>query len=110
MRQNGLHEICLSYLNPIAKNTRKWYYSTVNKKKLLQQILNNQKNVKYNDFIVILEAFGFYRKRGEGSHNIYKNDTVSEIINIQNVDGEAKPYQIKQFLSIVEKYNLKMEE
>ncbi len=31
-------------------------------------------------------------------------------INIQNFNGDAKPYQIKQFLSIVEKYNLKMGE
>jgi hypothetical protein len=28
----------------------------------------------------------------------------------QNVDGEAKPYQIKQFFSLMEKYNLKMED
>ena len=27
-----------------------------------------------------------------------------------NVDGKAKPYQVKQFLSIVEKYNLKIED
>jgi predicted RNA binding protein YcfA (HicA-like mRNA interferase family) len=82
----------------------------MNKSKLLKQILNNQKNVKFNDFVVILEAFGFYRARSEGSHNIYKNKAVAEIINVQNVDGEAKPYQIKQFFSLIEKYNLKMEE
>ena len=82
----------------------------MNKKKLFQQILNNQKNVKYNDFVVILEAFGFNRSRSEGSHSIYRNEAVTEIINIQNVNGEAKPYQIKQFFSLVEKYNLRMEE
>ena len=82
----------------------------MNKRKLLQQILNNQKNVKYDNFVVILEAFGFYRARGEGSHSIFKNEAVNEIINIQNVSGEANPYQIRQFFSLVEKYNLKMEE
>ncbi|MDR2558957.1 MAG: type II toxin-antitoxin system HicA family toxin [Oscillospiraceae bacterium] len=82
----------------------------MNKQKLLKQILNNQKNVKFNDFIIILEAFGFVRTRGEGSHNIFKNSFVNEIINIQNINGEAKPYQIKQFFSIVEKYNLKPRE
>ena len=81
----------------------------LNKQKLLQQILNNQKNVKFNDFVTILEAFGFFRARTDGSHNIFKNNSVNEIINIQNVNGEAKPYQIKQFFSLVEKYNLKME-
>jgi predicted RNA binding protein YcfA (HicA-like mRNA interferase family) len=82
----------------------------MNKRKLLQQILNNQKNVKFNDFVIILEAFGFYRARSEGSHTIFKNEAVKEIINIQNVNGEAKPYQIRQFFSLVEKYNLRMEE
>ena len=82
----------------------------MNKIKLFRQILNNQKNVKFNDFVVILEAFGFSRTRGEGSHNIFKNEIVAEIINIQNVNGEAKPYQIRQFFSLVEKYNLRMEE
>ena len=82
----------------------------MNKEKLFQQILNNQKNVKYSDFVIILEAFKFYLTRSEGSHSIYKNKTIPEIINIQNVNGEAKPYQIKQFFSLIEKYNLKMEE
>ena len=81
----------------------------MNKQRLLQRILNNQKNVKFNDFVTILEAFGFFRARTEGSHNIFKNNSVNEIINIQNVNGEAKPYQIKQFFSLVEKYNLKMD-
>ena len=41
---------------------------------------------------------------------IFKNKNINELINIQNVNGEAKPYQIKQFLILVEKYNLRMEE
>ena len=82
----------------------------MNKRKLLKQILNNRKNVKFNDFIIILEAFNFFQVRTDGSHNIFKNVKVNEIINIQNVKGEAKPYQIKQFFSLVEKYDLKMEE
>lgn len=65
---------------------------------------------KYNEFVYIVESFGFINSRTEGSHTIFKNSKVSEIINIQNVNGEAKSYQIKQFLSLVEKYNLEMEE
>jgi hypothetical protein len=30
-------------------------------------------------------------------------------MNIQNVTGKAKPYQIRQFLRIVERYNLQSE-
>jgi len=82
----------------------------MNKRKLLNRIINNHKNVKFNDFVIILEAFEFNNKRTNGSHNIFKNDTINEIINIQDVNGEAKPYQIKQFFSLVEKYNLKFKD
>jgi hypothetical protein len=30
-------------------------------------------------------------------------------VNLQNVDGEAKPYQIRQFLRLVERYNIGIE-
>ena len=82
----------------------------MNKQKLFKQILNNQKNVKFDDFVTILNAFGFYCTRTNGSHNIFKNELIPEFINAQNVNGEAKPYQIKQFFALAEKYNLKMED
>lgn len=77
---------------------------------MLARIINNNKNVKFNDFIIIVEAFGFDLTRSEGSHYIYKNFAVNEWINLQERNGEAKPYQIKQFLSLVEMYNLNMED
>ena len=82
----------------------------VNKNKLLKQIYNNSKNVRFSDLITLANAFNFYQSRSDGSHFIYKNDEISEWINLQNKNGEAKPYQIKQFLRLVEKYNLKLEE
>ena len=82
----------------------------MNKKKLLKKICDNNKNVKFNDLIILAEAFGFFPTRSEDSHFIYKNSEINEWINLQNKNGEAKPYQIKQFLSLIEKYNLEMEE
>ena len=82
----------------------------MNKKKLLLRIMNNTKNVQFNDFITVVEAFDFKCTRQEGSHRIYKNTDVAELINLQDDNGKAKPYQIKQFLSLVEKYSLRMEE
>ena len=81
----------------------------MDKHKMLQKIYNNNKNVKFSDFILIVEAFGFFLMRSKGSHFIYKNSSINEWINLQTKDGEAKPYQIKQFLSLVEKYRLEME-
>ena len=82
----------------------------MNKRKLLAKIQNNSKNIRYGDFVTLIEAFHFKRIRGEGSHNVYENKDVPEMVNIQNEEGKAKPYQIKQFLSLIEKYNLKLED
>jgi hypothetical protein len=33
---------------------------------------------------------------------------VRELVNLQEVGGKAKPYQVRQFLRIVERYDLKL--
>ncbi len=78
------------------------------KGKLYRRILNNQKNVSFADFILILEAFDFVYSRTNGSHLIYRHEAVKESVSIQSDNGKAKPYQIRQFLKLVEAYNLKM--
>jgi hypothetical protein len=35
---------------------------------------------------------------------------VEELLNFQNVKGKAKPYQVKQFIKIIEKYGFLEEE
>ncbi len=35
---------------------------------------------------------------------------MRKLVNLQEVGGKAKPYQIRQFLKIVERYNLKIGE
>jgi hypothetical protein len=35
---------------------------------------------------------------------------IPELVNLQNVGGEAKAYQIKQLLQIIERHNLEPEE
>jgi len=66
--------------------------------------------VDVEDFVKLISSFGFKLDRVNGSHHIFIHDDIDEIINIQNVKGEAKPYQIKQFLKIIELNNLKLEE
>ena len=82
----------------------------MNSKKILIKILKNQKNIKFNEFMTLIQAFGFYLDRINGSHHIMKHNTIIEILNLQNVNGEVKPYQIKQFLKVIEKYNLTLGE
>ena len=47
-------------------------------------------------------------EHSEGSAPVARPD-IPELINVQPVQGEAKPYQIRQFLRLVEKYNLRLE-
>ena len=56
------------------------------------------------------EAFGFRLSRISGSHHIYVQADIPELVNLQNVNGKAKPYQVKQLLRLIERYNLHMEE
>jgi hypothetical protein len=35
---------------------------------------------------------------------------IPELVNLQNVNGQAKPYQVQQLLRLIERYNLQMEE
>lgn len=35
---------------------------------------------------------------------------IPELVNLQNVKGQAKPYQMRQFLKLVEKHDLKLED
>jgi predicted RNA binding protein YcfA (HicA-like mRNA interferase family) len=58
----------------------------------------------------LVEGFGFQLARINGSHHIFSHPGVNELVNIQNVRGEAKPYQVRQFLKLVESYNLQLAE
>ena len=60
--------------------------------------------------INLVEGFGFKLSRTDGSHHIFDGPDIPELVNLQNVKGQAKPYQVRQFLKLVEKHNLKLED
>jgi predicted RNA binding protein YcfA (HicA-like mRNA interferase family) len=82
----------------------------MNKKKLLERILAGSRSVRFADFVNLVEAYGFELSRIRGSHHIFEHPGIPEILNLQNSKGQVKPYQIRQFLQLVEQYNLTMEE
>ena len=82
----------------------------MNKRKLLQKILDGSKNVRFQDMVSLVQAFGFRLSRVQGSHHIFTHPGIPELANLQDVHGQAKPYQIKQFLKLVERHNLMLEE
>ena len=43
-------------------------------------------------------------------HHVFVHPDVRELLNLQEVRGQAKPYQIRQFLRLVERYALSLED
>ncbi len=58
----------------------------------------------------LVEAFGFELQRTSGSHHVFAHPNVRELINLQEARRQAKPYQIRQFLRLVERYALSLED
>ena len=81
----------------------------MNKQKLLAKALAGSRNIRFREAVGLAEAFGFRLSRVKGSHHIFVHPNVPELVNLQDVGGKAKPYQIHQLLELVERYNLELE-
>jgi predicted RNA binding protein YcfA (HicA-like mRNA interferase family) len=82
----------------------------MNPRQLLSRVSRGDvANVDFGDFCRLLERLGFRATRTSGSHHIFVHPDVAELVNVQNVRGQAKPYQVRQVLRLVERYNLKLE-
>jgi predicted RNA binding protein YcfA (HicA-like mRNA interferase family) len=83
----------------------------MNRRRLLRRLVSGAlQNVRFADMVALIEGFGFRLERRAGSHHVFLHPHVMELVNLQEVDGEAKPYQIRQFLKLVERYNLRLED
>jgi len=78
--------------------------------KLFTRVQDNPHNVRFDEICKLAEVFGFKYRGGRGSHKVYSQKGIPEILNFKNVKGMAKPYQVRQFLQIIEEYNLTMKE
>jgi hypothetical protein len=74
---------------------------------LLLRMRTKRRNVKFSDFIALVKALGFEFDRQTGSHALYRH-SYGAVLNLQNDDGDAKPYQIAQLLSAVDSYGLNL--
>jgi hypothetical protein len=72
--------------------------------KLLAQLKNNPKNVNFTDLMKVCDRyFGEPRQQGT-SHCVYKTPWAGDPrVNIQEKNGKAKVYQVKQVLDAIEK-------
>lgn len=82
----------------------------MDKRKLLAKALASPNTLRFGEMVALVEGFGFRLSRVKGSHHIYTHPEVRELVNLQNAGGRAKPYQIRQFFRLVERYNIEIEE
>ncbi len=78
----------------------------MNRKEVYQKLKKNPKKVRFEELCRAAELFGFEFRGGSGSHRVFVRVDVREILNFQEVKGKAKPYQVRQFIRIIENYNL----
>lgn len=64
-------------------------------------------NISFIALCQLLKRLGF-QERIKGSHHIFTQDNVEEIINIQSKGSKAKPYQVKQVRGIILKYKMEV--
>lgn len=77
--------------------------------KILIKILSGTAdvNIGFKELTGLLLKLGF-KERIKGSHHIYSMESMDEIINIQEINGKAKSYQVKQIRKLIKKYTLKL--
>jgi len=79
----------------------------VNRRRLLRRLSQGSlNNVRFSDLVDLAEGLGFRLARTKG----FAHPSIPEMVNLQNTNGEAKPYQIRQLLRLVERYNLMLED
>ena len=78
----------------------------MNLRKLLQKAINRPANFRFGEFVTLVQGLGFRQQRTTGGHHIFVHPNVPVPVNLQNVGGKAKPYQVRQVLKLVERYNL----
>jgi predicted RNA binding protein YcfA (HicA-like mRNA interferase family) len=81
----------------------------VNPRKLLARITLAQNNVRFSDLVRLVEGLGFEHDRTAGSHRVYIHGVHKAAqLNLQPDGAQAKPYQVRQLLKLVEEYDLRL--
>ena len=63
----------------------------------------------FAEFQRLLEAYGFTLMRVRGSHHIYVRQGTKDQLSIQPAGAEAKAYQLRQFLRILQDNGLTLD-
>ncbi len=72
--------------------------------KLVRKIKNNPNDVKFFDLAKVCDHYFGNPRQNSTSHRVYQMPWQGDPrVNIQNKNGKAKPYQVKQVLAAIKK-------
>ena len=78
--------------------------------KLIAELGQKTESTRFSRLLKICESV-FGSPRISGSHHIFKTPWPGDLrINLQTVKGNAKPYQVKQVIQALKKYQSQEEE
>ena len=78
--------------------------------KLYRHLLANPgATISFRDFEKLLAAFGFTHARTTASHRQYTHPKLSRPFPVQPAGKDAKRYQLREFLELVEEHGLYLE-
>jgi hypothetical protein len=80
------------------------------KREQLLQAARPGATLRYQEFKALLEAFGFRLSSMNRLHNIFVHPLIPDLINIQNIEGQIKPFQLRQALNLIYKYQLRAQD
>jgi hypothetical protein len=69
---------------------------------LLARARANPAALKFHEACTLAEGFGWLVIRQRGSHRIFKRPGTRLLLNLQEVSGMAKPYQVRQLLAAID--------
>lgn len=74
--------------------------------KLYQKARGKPASLKFKEVCELAGRVGFRLDRVKGSHHIFVHDNHKLLLNLQEVRGQAKAYQVKQLLKCIEDFQL----
>ena len=82
----------------------------VKPRKVYARVLAGSRNLRFDDLRRLVEGFEFRLDRASGSHHIYRH-RLGLMLNLQSDrNGQAKFYQVRQLLELVEENGLTLDE
>jgi HicA toxin of bacterial toxin-antitoxin, len=76
---------------------------------LLEVAKTNPAGLRFSELCKLAECFGWELARQRGSHRLYKRTGTMQMMNFQDVGGNAKEYQVRQLLVAIDELGLELQ-